>query len=650
MRLGRWFRSDPSASATGPAAARRDRLARYLALATVVCLTAAFVFSAGPAFLMPGPLAGAHASIESCRSCHANSGTGKLSWLKGLAGGDPHADSKACLSCHQMPDTAFNAHGASARALKESTERLVKIAARTPEPAAARAQSLAFPTHEIMEGGVACATCHQEHQGAAFDLKTVSNEQCRSCHVVKFDSFDGQHPAFEAYPFKRRTRIVYDHAGHFGKHFPEVAKKEPGKSIPATCSTCHDSGADRRVMAVQPFDKTCRTCHLDQITGKERVSGPKGIAFLALPGLDVAMLKKKSAAVGEWPEDSDAVLTPFMKVMIGRSERGRALLSRVERLNLQDLSTASDEEIKAVAALAWEIKSLFHALIAGQAKEVLAGLDRGGVTRPIENIVADLTASLPRDVLVRAQQQWLPNLAKELAERPDASERQRSGFYLDMMAPAATRIAFAEAGMSSDAPPPFEIAQAAVGDHGEETIKRRSLPSGTPRSINQDEEAEAEPPARRPKPNPADGSRGNDIAPAGSGAPDSAGADASAALPPSDPADQSDELLSPSEAEQKEIAAREKGAPPQPGGPAPRRRAHLPNLRRRRSDARTLWFRPRSPGWQRAAQSRRNRRPAEMATSTLKTGQSMAAGTGRTTRFSTVPLDTRTGSSRHGYR
>ena len=47
---------------------------------------------------------------------------------------------------------------------------------------------------------------------------------------MKFDSFDGHHPEFENYPFKRRTRIIYDHAGHFGKHFPEVAKKDPGKA------------------------------------------------------------------------------------------------------------------------------------------------------------------------------------------------------------------------------------------------------------------------------------------------------------------------------------------------------------------------------------------------------------------------------------
>ena len=101
-------------------------------------------------------------------------------------------------------------------------------------------------------------------------------------------------------------------------------------------------------MAVAPFEQTCTACHLDQIIGKERVSGPKGVAFLTLPGLDLRTLKEKNALIGEWPDASEAELTPFMKVMISRNERGRALIKTVDSLNLQDLTDASDDQIKAV--------------------------------------------------------------------------------------------------------------------------------------------------------------------------------------------------------------------------------------------------------------------------------------------------------------
>ena len=396
---------------------RRDRLAVLLALVTVVCLGSAFFLFQDTQFLMPGPLASAHGAIENCSACHTKSGSGKLSWIHGLAAGDPLADSKACLTCHKMPDTAFNAHSASAEVLKQSTKQLTKIAAGTPAPQWARTQSIAFPTHDVVARGLNCATCHQEHQGVNFNLSKISNEKCGSCHVVKFDSFDGHHPKFENYPFKRRTRIIYDHASHFGKHFPEVAKKYPARRIPDTCSDCHNSREDKRVMAVAPFEQTCTACHLDQIVGKERASGPKGIAFLALPGLDLRTLKEKNALIGEWPDASEAELTPFMKVMISRDEQGRALIKTVDSLNLQDLTDANDDQIKAVTNLVWEIKGLFYALISGKASDVLADLNIGSGAKLSANLVADLTANIPRDVVISAQQQWLPNLATEMANR-----------------------------------------------------------------------------------------------------------------------------------------------------------------------------------------------------------------------------------------
>ncbi|NJO32366.1 MAG: hypothetical protein HC869_03795 [Rhodospirillales bacterium] len=411
----------PKAERQETSSSRRDRLAVRVALATIICVVAAFLFSKDTQFLMPGQLASAHGAIENCSACHTKSGSGKLSWLHGLVAGDRLADSNACLTCHKMPDTAFNAHSASENVLKQSTERLTKVAAATPAPQSAHAQSMAFPTDNVVARGLYCATCHQEHQGVNFKLNKISNEQCRSCHVVKFDSFDGHHPKFENYPFKQRTQIIFDHEGHFGKHYPEVAGKDPAKRIPETCSTCHNSSKDKRVMAVAPFEQTCTGCHLDQITGKERVSGPKGIAFLSLPGLDLQTLKKKKAAIGEWPDASEAGLTPFMKVMIGRNARGRALIKTVDRLDLQDLSRANNAQIKAVTTLVWEIKGLFYALIRGKASDVLGDLNIGGGARLSANLVADLTASIPQDVIISAQQEWLPNLGTEMANRPETT-------------------------------------------------------------------------------------------------------------------------------------------------------------------------------------------------------------------------------------
>ena len=463
-------------------ASQRDRLAVLLALVTVVCLGSIFFLAKGTTFLTPGPLTSAHGAIKNCSGCHTRSGSGKLSWIHGLVAGDPLADSKACLTCHKMPDTAFNAHSASADALKQSTERLTKIAAGSPAPQSARAQSIAFPTDEMVARGLNCATCHQEHQGVNFNLNKISNEQCQSCHVVKFDSFDGHHPKFDNYPFKRRTRIVYDHAGHFGKHFPEVAKKYPARRIPATCSTCHNSRDDKRIMAVAPFEQTCSACHLDQISGKERVSGPKGVAFLTVPGLDLQSLKKKNASIGEWPDASEAALTPFMKVMISRNERGRALIKTVDRLNLQDLAKASDDQIKAVTNLVWEIKALFYKLISGKAPDVLGDLNIGGGPKLSASLIADLTASIPRDVIISAQQQWLPNLATEIANGPVTSDQQKSGWSAVVTEPAVTT--------KTDA------TESASPEEKSDSDARQETPSGGPPAVVSEEanKAKLDPP------------------------------------------------------------------------------------------------------------------------------------------------------------
>ena len=506
-------------------ASRRNQLAVLLALVTAISLGSALFFSKGTQLLMPGPLTSGHAAIENCDACHTKNGSSKMSWLHGLVAADPLADSKACLTCHKMPATAFNPHGASAEVLKQSTRRMTKIAAGSTAPRSAIAQSVAFPMKDVIAGGLYCATCHQEHQGVNFNLNKISNEQCRSCHVVKFDSFDGDHPKFENYPFERRTRIIFDHASHFGKHYPELAKNDPAKSAPVTCSTCHNSNNDRRVMATAPFDQTCTTCHLGQILGKERVSGPKGIAFLTLPGLDLETLRKKNAPIGEWPEASDTALTPFMKLIMNRDDKGRRLVKAVDGMNLQDLANASDDQIKAVTDLVWEIKGLFHALIKGKASDVLGKLNAGGGAKLGAAAIADLTAGLPRDAVIGAQQEWLPNLATEMATGPITPPEVPFGSNAVQAVPIPTPQGTQSSAPVETAPPdtePVEAESASTQDavcpdeapraedvaateaeapesESEEQILaeikgRLPLPNGTPRAIKaRSEEAEAKP-------------------------------------------------------------------------------------------------------------------------------------------------------------
>jgi hypothetical protein len=206
--------------------------------------------------------------------------------------------------------------------------------------------------------------------------------------------------------------------------------------------------------------------------GKERASGPKGIAFLTLPGLDLQTLKKKNVSIGEWPDASEAELTPFMKVMISRSKKGRALVKIVDRLNIQDLSKASDNQITAVKDLVWEIKRLFYALISRKSSDVLDTLDIGGGAKLSANLAADLTAAISRDVVLSAQEQWLPNLAREITIGPTTAVKQPIATEQDQNSSSAV----SQEGPSGDDAPQAPAAPAQQTEAGKAPNKAKRDP------------------------------------------------------------------------------------------------------------------------------------------------------------------------------
>lgn len=399
--------------------ATREAFATWLAVLVIGLLVLTITYVGDTKFLMPGPITTAHSSIGKCGDCHSNVAGGKFGWLHALvASARPDEDSAACLTCHKMGSAALNPHGLGLTSLEVSTERLQAVAASSPVPTSARVRNTVFPVKGAFADGVFCATCHKEHKGETFDLKAMANARCHSCHTVQFNSFQKDHPNFENYPFRRRTRINFDHGSHFGEHFPKTRAKDPqSKSTPGACADCHTSGPEKRHMGVKGFAQICASCHLDQIIGAERATGPKGIALLTLPGLDVATLEEKKAAIGQWPQLSEAEITPMMKLLIGWDEDGRRLLEKVGKLDLLDLSEASDEDIATVEKFVWRVKDLIHALSTAKTSDVMKRLGSATGARLDPSLIAKLTAAMPRDVLMSAQREWLPDLPAEMARR-----------------------------------------------------------------------------------------------------------------------------------------------------------------------------------------------------------------------------------------
>ncbi len=402
--------------------AMQRRTARWLATIIVGILAVSLTFAGGTRLLTPGPMATPHGSVENCSSCHSNIKSGPMGWVHNIfAAADPRKDSMACVSCHKIGATAINPHSAEMAVLEKATNRLQKKSTATADPVDLLREA-AFPVARTFPKGVFCQTCHKEHKGEQADLKLMPDNRCQTCHTMKIHSFGSDHPDFDSYPFKRRTRIFFDHSSHFGTHFPDLLKKPAlANSIPNECSNCHFVGSDNRQMDVKPFKQVCSDCHIGQIVGTERPEGPKGITLLSLPGLDVDTLEEKGADIGEWPAESDAELTPFMELLIGRDDKRLKILKTVAGIDLLDLSNQSDETIAAVEAFAWEVKDLIFTYANSKPSVVLRRLTRNTGKKIEPELITKLIASMPRDVLMSAQHQWLPNLESELKARKSAT-------------------------------------------------------------------------------------------------------------------------------------------------------------------------------------------------------------------------------------
>ncbi len=399
---------------------KRGRAVVWSASMTVGLLVVAFEGPAVTTLLSPGPVTLQHGEVGDCGSCHTSYEGGTVAWIHAaFAPLDAEADSEKCLACHEFGQTPLKPHSLSSDVLARSTERLAARRHARAIPIGLRAANALFGPPTRAAEDLACATCHREHQGPHFDLTAMRNRRCQSCHAFKFTSFSRGHPEIDRYPYKRRTRINFDHVLHISRHFEKAGREK----APGTCTDCHGPAQDGRMMLVDNFQETCSACHLEQITGVAQF-GPKGVPFLVAPGLDLVVLREHDAAIGEWPEWSEQRVTPFMKLLLAATPGLAADLERLEGLKLLDLTDTGEEDFAAVERIAWGVKELMHDLIASSAEGMRAPLTTAFGANVDRTAVARMIAVVPLDVLRAAQEAWFPNLFQEVA-RHRRGERLR---------------------------------------------------------------------------------------------------------------------------------------------------------------------------------------------------------------------------------
>ena len=348
----------------------------------------------------PGPLTTQHAvSAHRCTDCHVESAGFSLS--ASLRSTRIKQHDQLCLKCHDLGPQGDSPHGVTASELLDLA-RTQQRTTSAPPVALAAARAVGPPAD------LACATCHREHRGQDINFKHLSDQQCQACHQTQFASFASGHPEFAGYPYERRTRLQFDHVSHFQKHFSDLRLPTPA---PTSCAQCHEPAADGRQMLVRGFEQTCAQCHASQIEGTGR-AGAKGLAFLRLPAFDLATLASAGANLGEWPAFCEGGLTPFMRWLLEGDEQARAAFTALGNHNLGDLKSATPAQKAAAAQLLWSIKGLLADLVT-QGQQVI--MHRLGPPAGVQPSLTQRTGQFSADVVLAAQQAWLPNLLAEVA-------------------------------------------------------------------------------------------------------------------------------------------------------------------------------------------------------------------------------------------
>ena len=308
--------------------ARRGRFA-FGAFALSVGVLSFFIF--GPqrsAFVEPGDLTDAHAQVlkahraSDCSACHTAGAGNAGNWLKLAISPSPGAvQNEKCLVCHKatLGEDAALPHSLAAIKLQHIATAAHATGAQTFEQTVA---SVVPAPATTPQGDVACATCHQEHQGRHQNLATLADISCQVCHRQQFESFAHGHPEFKSV-HQDRAGIEFEHRAH--------ASRMPDGKL--ECARCHRPDPAGRTMQFTGFEQACAACH---DSGKPDHHGDQIRKDIHVVFQLPAMSLDKPAY---WPATVLAKgdkLTPMMQFLIAGDENPAALGA------LKSLATSAD--------------------------------------------------------------------------------------------------------------------------------------------------------------------------------------------------------------------------------------------------------------------------------------------------------------------
>lgn len=329
---------------------KRGRFVTAMALVTLGGLCMVLSSHWRNEIIAPGELTVHHAQLVAqggdftsrCASCHVAGNQSFLDWVTQTVRPELQAPSQSdlCMECH-----------------KKSIPTELALVAHNVDPGVLLASH-----HESAEGRranpsglFACATCHQEHHGAAHDLKAMTDSACQACHSQQYHSFATDHPEITNWPEARRTRIAFDHATHLAKHFP--AEKQP-----FVCANCHQQ-SETGFQQTLGYEQSCAKCHDSDI----QASWEAGLSFVSLPMIDAEALTEAGHDIGRWPEsatgDFDGPLPNIAKFLLASDDKAAKGMTVLRAdFDFYDVDPDDLKQLDAAASIVKALKQLLDDL------------------------------------------------------------------------------------------------------------------------------------------------------------------------------------------------------------------------------------------------------------------------------------------------
>jgi hypothetical protein len=391
---------------------KRGRFVAACALATGAALVLVLSADWRNDVIAPGPLTTQHAQLlrregqpPECTACHTAADDKPIVWTAGLltGRGDEPTQSQLCMKCHARTldgRFAMQAHNVPPDVLEQVRQGDKETRRQGETQIRPVSRSPGLPV--FRSSSIACSTCHREHHGASFDLTAINNAACQACHQQRYDSFATDHPDFSAWPYTRRTPIVFNHASHLAKHYPE-------KDRPAfDCRQCHTPDHSGAAQLTASYEQTCAACHDEKIA----TSATRGVPMFVLPTLDVAALRNAGHDIGTWPKaatgDFDGRLPPVMNLLLAADPAAAQALAKFgDGFEFLDVDPDDKDQLAACATLATAIKKLLAELIESRIAAARSRLKAALGREITEHEFRDLFAGLSTDTLEPAARAWL---------------------------------------------------------------------------------------------------------------------------------------------------------------------------------------------------------------------------------------------------